>query len=175
MNRTRQGWLAAGLAVAAVCAAGTLVAQEQHEDEGSPAAAAKAALSAHVTLQRGLAASASHGRPISAKFEVDEGKSQLSVYTMQGSKFYEVSVDPNSGRVVKTEAIGEGKDYTAAQGQSAAMAKAKKSLQAAVAEALRGNAGFRAVSVMPSLKDDRPVAEVTIAKGEETKTVSVPL
>jgi len=158
-----------------MCGAGTLASQEPHEDEGSPAAAAKAALSAHVTLQRGLAASASHGRAISAKFEVDEGKSQLSVYTMKGGKFYEVTVDPNSGHVVKTEDIGAGEDYTAAQGQSAAMAKAKKSLQAAVAQALRGNSGFRAVSVMPSLKGDRPVAEVTIAKGEDTKTVSVPL
>jgi uncharacterized membrane protein YkoI len=175
MNLTRQGWIAASLVVAALCPVGALAAQEQHEDEGNPAAAAKAALSAHVTLQRGLAASASQGRPISAKFEVDEGKPELSVYTMKGGKFYEVTVDPNSGRVVKTEAIGEGEDYTAAQSQSAAMAKAKKSLQAAVAQALRGNSGFRAVSVMPSLKDDRPVADVTLAKGEQTKTVSVPL
>ena len=27
----------------------------------------------------------------------------------------------------------------------------------------------------PSLKDGRPVADVTLAKGEETKTTSVPL
>src|SRR5437667_10622401 len=97
-----------------------------------------------VPLARGLAASASHGQPISAKFEMEDGKLQLSVYTATGGKFFEVSVDPNSGAVVKTEPIGEGEDYTAAQSQSAAMAKAKVSLRAAVQNALRANAGFRA-------------------------------
>ena len=174
MNTTRKVWLVPVLAAAAVCWGSTLAAQDKDE-EGNPAAAAKAALSARVSLDRGLAASASHGRPISAKFEMDEGKLQLSVYTMKGGKFFEVSVDPNSGRVVKTEPIGEGEDYTAAQSQSAAIAKAKVSLRAAVATALRGNAGFRAVSVTPSLKDGRPVAEVALAKGKDVKTVSVPL
>jgi len=55
------------------------------------------------------------------------------------------------------------------------MAKAKVSLRAAVGSALRGNAGFRAVSVTPSLRDGRAVAEVALAKGEEVRTVSVPL
>src|SRR2546426_4860010 len=171
---TMKAWLVPVLAVAAVCWGTTLAAQDQ-EEEGNPAAAAKAALSARVSLERGLAASASHGRPISTKFEIDEGKAQLSVYTMKGGKFFEVSIDPNSGAVVKTEPIVEGEDYTAAQSQSAAMAKAKVSLRAAVQRALRGNAGFRAVGVTPSLKDGRAAADVTLAKGEELKTVSVPL
>src|SRR5437879_13549082 len=174
MNTTRKVWLVPVLAAAAVCWGSTLAAQDKDE-EGNPAAAAKAALSARVSLDRGLAASASHGRPISAKFEMDEGKLQLSVYTMKGGKFFEVSVDPNSGRIVKTEPIGEGEDYTAAQSQSATIPKAKATLRAAVATALRGNAGFRAVSVTPSLKDGRPVAEVALAKGKDVKTVSVPL
>src|SRR6266705_1891177 len=163
MKMTMKAWLVPVLAIAAVCWGTTLAAQDK-EEEGNPAAAAKAALSARVSLDRGLAASASHGRPISAKFEMDEGKLQLSVYTMKGGKFFEVSVDPNSGAVVKTEPIGEGEDYTAAQSQ-----------RAAVATAVRGNAGFRAVSVTPSLKDGHAVAEVVLAKGEELKTVSVPL
>ena len=167
MNRTMKAWLVPVLAAATVCWGTTLAAQDKE--------AAKAALSARVSLERGLAASASHGRPIAAKFEMDEGKLQLSVYTMKGGKFFEVSVDPNSGRVVKTESIGEGEDYTAAQSQSAAMAKAKVSLRAAVATAVRGTAGFRAVSVTPSLKDGHAVAEVALVKGEDIKTVSVPL
>ena len=100
---------------------------------------------------------------------------QLSVYTMKGGKFFEVSVDPGSGRIVKTEEITQGEDLTDAQSQSAAMAKAKISLRAAVQNALRANAGFRAVSVTPSLKNGRTAADVTLAKGEELKTVSVPL
>ncbi len=154
MKMTMKAWLVPVLAIAAVCWGTTLAAQDK-EEEGNPAAAAKAALSARVSLDRGLAASASHGRPISAKFEMDEGKLQLSVYTMKGGKFFEVSVDPNSGRVVKTEPIADGEDYTQ--------------------NALRANAGFRAVSVTPSLKDGHAVAEVALAKGEEIKTVSVPL
>ena len=165
-------WRVPVLALAAVCWGATLAAQEE---EGSHGALAKAVMGARVSLERGLAASASHGQPISAKFEMEEGKLQLSVYTMKDGKFFEVIVDHTTGKVVKAEAIAAGEDYTAAQGQSAAMAKAKGSLRAAVEQALRGNAGFRAVSVSPSLKDGRAVADVTLAKGEELKTVSVPL
>ncbi len=174
MNMTRKAWLVPVLAAAAVCSASTLAAQEE-EEEGNQAAVAKAVMSARVSLERGLAASASQGQPISAKFEIEEGKLQLSVYTVKGGKFFEVIVDYNSGKVVKAEPITESEDLTAAQSQSAAMAKAKASLRAAVEQALRGNAGFRAVSVTPSLKDGRAVADVTVAKGEELKAVSVPL
>ena len=175
MNMTRKAWLVPVMAATAASWGSTLAAQDKDEQEGNQAAVAKAVLGARVPLERGLAASASHGRPISAKFEMDEGKLQLSIYTMKGGKFFEVSVDPNSGAVVKTEPIGEGEDYTAAQSQSAAMAKAKASLRAAVQNALRANAGFRAVSVTPSLKDGHAAADVTLAKGQEVKTVSVPL
>src|SRR5256886_16987691 len=109
------------------------------------------------------------------KFEMEEGKFQLSVYTLKDGKYFEVIVDHNSGKVVKTEPITEAEDYTAAQSQTGAMAKAKGSLRAAVEQALRDNAGFRAVSVTPSLKDGRAVADVSLAKGDELKTVSVPL
>src|SRR3989442_9686835 len=175
MNMTRKAWLVPVLAAAAVCWGSTLAAQDKDEQEGNQAAVAKAVLGARVTLERGLAASASHGQPISAKFEMDEGKLQLSVYTMKDGKFFEVIVDHTTGKVVKAEPIAAGEDYTAAQSQSAALAKAKGSLRAAAEQALRGNAGFRALSVTPSLKDGRALAEVTLAKGEELKTVSVPL
>src|SRR5467141_1995319 len=167
MKMTMKASLVPVLAVAAMCWGTTLPAQDKE--------AAKAALSARVSLERGLAASARQGRPISAKFEMDEGKLQLSVYTMKDGKFFEVIVDHTTGKVVKAEPIAAGEDYTAAQSQSAALAKAKGSLRAAVEQALRGNAGFRALSVTPSLKDGRALAEVTLAKGEELKTVSVPL
>jgi len=164
-------WRVPVLALAAVCWGTTLAAQEGV----GGGALAKAVMSARVSLERGLAASASHGQPISAKFEMEEGQLQLSVYTVKEGKFFEVIVDHDTGKVIKAEPIAEGEDYTAAQSQSAAMAKPKVSLRAAVEKALRGNAGFRAVSVTPSLKDGRAVADVALAKGEELKTVSVPL
>ncbi len=175
MNTTRKAWLVTVLAVAAACWGSTLAAQDKDEQEGNQAALAKAVMTARVSLERGLAAGASDGQPISAKFEMEEGKLQLSVYTVKDGKYFEVIVDHNTGKVVKAEPIAAGDDYTAAQSQSAALAKAKVSLRAAVEKALRGNAGFRAVSVTPSLKDGHAVADVTLAKGEELKTVSVPL
>ena len=175
MNMTRKAWLVPVLAAAAASWGSTLAAQDKDEQEGNQAAVAKAVLGARVPLERGLAASASHGQPISAKFEMDEGRLQLSVYTVKDGKFFEVVVDHNTGKVVKAEPIAAGEDYTAAQSQSAAMAKAKVSLRAAVEKTLRDNAGYRAVSITPSLKDGRVVADVALAKGEQTKTVSVPL
>ena len=175
MNMTRQGWFVPVLAAAAVCWGSTLAAQDNDAPEGNQTTLAKALLDARVSLERGLAASSSHGQAISAKFEIEDGKLQLSVYTMKDGKFFEVVVDHNTGKVVKAEPIAEGEDYTAAQSQSAAMAKAKGSLRAAVEHALRSNAGFHAISVTPSLKDGRAVADVTLAKGEEFKTVSMPL
>ena len=175
MNTMRKAWPIPVLAAAAVCWGSTLAAQDKDEQEGNQAAVAKAVLGARVPLERGLAASASHGQAISAKFEIEDGKLQLSVYTMKDGRFFEVVVDHNTGKVVKAEPIAEREDYTAAQSQSAAMAKAKGSLRAAVEHALRSNAGFHAISVTPSLKDGRAVADVTLAKGEEFKTVSMPL
>jgi len=48
---------------------------------------AKALNEAKIPLQRGLTASAKEGKPISAKYEVEDGKLQLSVYTMKGDSF----------------------------------------------------------------------------------------
>src|SRR5262244_101912 len=45
------------------------------------------------------------GTPISAKYELDEGKLQLSVYTKKADSFAEVIVDHKTGKVAKTEAI----------------------------------------------------------------------
>jgi hypothetical protein len=44
-------------------------------------------------LQQGLTVSESKGRPISGKFEVDEGHFKLSIYTAQGAALQELVVD----------------------------------------------------------------------------------
>jgi hypothetical protein len=133
---------------------------------------AKALKDAKVPLERGLTASAKEGKPISAKYEVEEGKLQLSVYTMKGDNFSEVIVDHKTGKIAKTESITKGDDLTHAKEQSEAMAKAKRSLGAAASEAIKENKGYRVVSVFPALKDGHPVADVTLVKGTEWKTVS---
>ena len=133
---------------------------------------AKGMKDAKISLQRGLTASAKEGKPISAKYEMEEGKLQLSVYTMKGDNFSEVIVDHKSGKVAKAEPITHDNDLAAAKAQSEAMAKAKRSLDTAASEAVKENKGYRAVSVMPNLKDGHPVADVTLIKGTEWKTVS---
>lgn len=132
---------------------------------------AKALSGANVSLGAGLSASASEGKPISAKFEVEDGKLQLSVYTEKGEGFSEVIIDHQSGTVAKSEAITESKDLAAAKAQSAAMAKGKVSLTEALANAIAANSGFRAVSIVPAIKDGRPIAKITLVEGERWKTV----
>ncbi len=133
---------------------------------------AKPVAEAKVSLEQGLATSVHEGKPISAKFEIEDGKLQLSVYTAKGDTFSEVVVGHNTGKAAKTEAITNGEDLSAAKTQNEAMAKAKQSLQATLAKVLKGSPGFRAVSIFPALKDGHPFAEVTLTKGEEWKTVS---
>ena len=128
-----------------------------------------------INLQQGLAAGEQQGQPISAKFEVDEGKLQLSVYTAKDGKFSEVLVDYVNGKVTKAEPITEGDDLAAAKSQSAAMAKAKTTLKEAVDKAVAQSAKARVVSAVPSLKDGRPIASIALLDGEQIKTVQQPL
>jgi len=132
---------------------------------------------AWLPLESGLAASAGEGTPLSAKYEIDDGTFQLSVYTWKadaysGDSFAEVIVDHNTGSVAKVEAISDGGDLAAAQAQKAAMARSTRSLAEATAEAVKSNAGYRAVSAMPSIDGGRPVAEVTLVRGDEWKVVT---
>src|SRR4030095_9461125 len=82
----------------------------QKSNDKEHAELAKALKGVKTSLEKGLAASESQGKPISGKFEVEDGKLQLSVYTMKGDKFSEVIVDHKTGKVAKTEAITGGDD-----------------------------------------------------------------
>ena len=144
----------------------------QKYDDKEHAELAKALKGVKISLEKGLSASESQGKPISGKFEVEDGKLQLSVYTMKGDKFSEIIVDHKTRKIAKTAVITGGEDLAAAKTQSGAMAKAKLSLRGATEKAVKRNKGFRAVSVTPSLKDGHPVAEITLVKGQEFKSAS---
>jgi len=75
----------------------------------------KGVTDAKLTLQQGLTAAAQQGRPILAKFEVEDGKLQLSVYTAKDGTFSEVIVDHTTGNIAKTETITEGEDLAEAK------------------------------------------------------------
>ena len=143
--------------------------------EGDAAALAKELKGVRVTLAQGLKASASKGKPISGKFEVEDGKLQLSIYTAKDGAFSEVIVDHKTRKIAKAEPITGGDDLTAAKAQDEAMKSAKTSLVNAVTKAERANKGYRAVSVVPAKKDGHASADVTLLKGAESKTVTEPL
>jgi hypothetical protein len=131
---------------------------------------------AKVTLEQGLATSKKSGKPISAKFEIEDGKPQLSVYTVKdGSKYFEVIVDHNSGDIAKTEPITGGDDLTAAKTQSDGMFRATRELREAVKEAKHDNPGYLAVSVWPEMKNGHSLANVLLVKDNDWKTVVIDL
>ncbi|HKA40356.1 MAG TPA: hypothetical protein VKF40_00060 [Burkholderiales bacterium] len=152
-------------------AAAGLPSSVMGEDQ-DPAALGKALSQATVSLEQGLKASEREGKPISAKFEIEHGALQLSVYTEKGGKFSEVIVDHKSGSIKKSEVITDADDLKHAKVQSQAMAKAPSSLEKAVQAAVKDNGGFRAVSAMPESKSGQPVAEITLMKGTEVKKVT---
>jgi hypothetical protein len=159
------------LAVAAIGFLGAATFPAWGEDP-DPAALAAAMKNASATLQGGLKASEAQGTPISAKFEIEDGKLQLSIYTMKGNDFMEVVADPNSGAIAKAEKITDAGDLKEAAEQKAAMAKAKVPLLNATETAVNANAGSRAVSIVPELKNGQATAEVTLLEGTAFKKVT---
>ena len=138
---------------------------------GDEAALAAAMKNASATLQGGLKASEAQGTPISAKFEIEDGKLQLSVYTIKGSDFIEVVADPNTGAIAKAEKITDAGDLKEAAEQKAAMTKARVPLLNATETAVNTNAGSRAVSIVPEVKNGQATAELTLLQGTSFKKV----
>jgi hypothetical protein len=147
----------------------TLFAQQGSVTERE--ALARELRNAWLPLESGLAVSGSEGTPISAKYEIDNGTFQLSVYTMKGDKFSEVIVDYSVGTITKVDKITDSGDLAAAQSQKESMARATRTLEAAIAEAVRTNPGYRAVSALPSLNEGRPIAEVILVNGTNWRIV----
>jgi len=139
---------------------------------GDEAALAAAMKNATATLEGGLRNSEAQGTPISAKFEIEDGKLQLSIYTMKGNDFMEVVADPKTGAIAKAEKITDAGDLKEAAEQKAAMAKAKVPLLTATETAVKANAGSRAVSIVPELKNGQATAEVTLLQGTAFKKVT---
>lgn len=141
----------------------------QDEDIAAMATALK---DINFTLQDALKASEKDGQPISAQFEIDDGKLQISVYASKGEDFVEVIADPKTATIVKSEKITDDDELSDAADQKAAMAKATTSLIAAADAAVKDNAGFRAVAIFPDLRDDHAIAEVTLLQGTTAKKVT---
>jgi hypothetical protein len=132
---------------------------------------------AWLPLESGMTVSRSEGTPISAKYEIDDGAFQLSVYTSKNGPsssetFMEVIVDYSAGIVIKAVPITDDGDLAAARAQKEAMDRAKRSLAEVTAAVVQANAGYRAVSSTPRLDNGQPVAEVTLVRGSDWKVVN---
>ena len=149
----------------------TLIPARAADTEKERAELATALKDAKATLEGGLKISEREGKPISAKFEVEDGKLQLSVYTLKDNDFSEVVADPQTGAITKAEKITDKEDIEAAAKQKAAMEKAKLTLLAATEQAVKANAGFRAVSIFPAMEGGHPAASVTLLQNVTYKTV----
>jgi hypothetical protein len=152
----------------------------QASSAADSAALAQALVAAWLPLESGLVLSSTQGTSISAKYELEDGVLQLSVYTLKrdtssGDSFLEVIVDFSAGMIARVEPLTAGADLSAAQSQKAAMATATRSLGAVTADAVKANPGYRAVSAMPGLDSGHPVVEVTLVRGDDWKTVSASL
>ena len=165
-------YLVYGLAVMTVWLFGGLMVSAQETPDKASAALAEALVRAKVSLAEGLTASEGEGTPISGTFVLEEDKLQLSIYTRKGDTFSEVIVDPITGKVVKVEAITNGKALTAATAQQAAMAKSRRALPAVADTAAKLYTGFRVVSIVPAVKGGHAVVDMTLVKDGKFTTVT---
>jgi hypothetical protein len=147
-------------------------ASSTRAEDLNAAVMAKALQQAHLPLEKAAKLSEREGKPISAKYEIEHDALQLSIYTLKGDRFSEVIVDHTTGAVARDEWITDAKDMEAAQEQAAVMAKAKVTLDVVAEKAVKANTGYRAVSIIPQMEGGRPVAVITLMKGEDVKKVS---
>jgi uncharacterized lipoprotein NlpE involved in copper resistance len=157
------------VAAAGLASAGAVPARAEDDDVAALAAALK---DVNFTLQDALRAGEREGQPISAQFEIDDGKLQVSVYTTKGDEFSEVVADPKTGTIVRSEKLTDDDEISDAADQKAAIEKAKVSLLAAADTAVKDNAGARAVAIFPDLRDGHAIAEVTLLEGTTAKKVT---
>lgn len=122
-----------------------------------------------MNLGDGPNASEREGKPVSAKFEADDGKLQLSVYTMKADGFAEVVIDPTTGAIARAEKITDAEDLEAAKAQKAAMEKTTTSLLAATQKVVKANAGYQALGISPELRERHPAADITLLQGATVK------
>jgi hypothetical protein len=136
------------------------------------AALAKALEAAGATLEDGLEAARPVGRPISAKFEIEKGRLQLSVYAITGEGYAEVFVSTSTGVLMATQTMTDAEDLEAAAAQKNAMEPTTTTLAAATKRAIQQNSGSRAISVIPELQAGQPIAKVTHLTSGGLRTVS---
>jgi hypothetical protein len=166
LNLIRSTILAGSLALTAV------PARAEDMDE---AALATALQGVTTTLESGLRVSEQNGRPLSGKFEMDDGRLQLSVYTAKGDDLMEVVINPADSKIISVQGLTDPEDIEAAKQQKSALSNSAGSLTGTLAKVTAQNPTARAVSIVPQLKEGRPTADIMLLKGKAFSMVSQPI
>jgi len=173
----RQSIGIAAIIVSSLLAMSTSLALAETSSVEGRESLTRAIQGAWLPLEGGLVVGEREGTPLSAKYEIDDGAFQLSVYTSKngtpaGETFIEVIVDYSAGMLLKAVPTTDDGDLAAARAQKEAMDRAKRTLAEATAAVVKANAGYRAVSATPRLDNGQPVAEVTLVRGDDWKVVN---
>ena len=159
--------------------AGTLLLTSVASAQATKAQATLAAAmrgGTHVALADAIGTASASGKPLSARYEFEDGKLQLTVFVEKEGAYSEVFVDYRTGKVAKIDKITGGDDLKDARAQSKASAKVTTTLASAVSKAVADNPGYTAVDVTPVLLSKTAVtAEVTLMKDGRFKGASEPL
>jgi len=169
-------------ALIAVSVFGLLRAPSAHADDPKDTQALVESLSkSKITLLQGVRQAAKdHGAVISAKFELEDGKLSLSVYTAEKglsvpaeeNVLEELSGSPEGAKwEPKVEVFKDVPHVARSAEQLALMAVGHTSLADLIARVQKAQGGT-VFSVKPVIKDHKPVAEVLVAnKGKVTKVL----
>ena len=155
-----------------------------HAEEGDVKALLQALGGTKHSLTQGMRQAATGGAvPISAKFEMEDGKLSLSVYTAgkglsvpaEKNVLQELSGSPEEAKwAPKTEVFTDVPHVSRSAEQLAIVAVGKTSLASAIALARKTQAGT-VFSVTPAIRNHQPVAVILFADKGRVKKVIQPL
>jgi hypothetical protein len=154
------------------------------EEGGDMSALVQALGKSKLTLLGGMRQAAQgNGAVISAKFELEDGKLSLSVYTAakglavpaEENVLQELSGSPEQGKwAPQVEVFKDVPHVARSAEQLTVMALGRRSLAAVVAEVSKAHPGT-VFSITPAIKNHKPVAVVLIAQKGKVTTVTQPL
>ena len=124
------------------------------------------------TLEDGLKAAERIGKPISAKFALEDGTLQLSLWVATEDGFAEFILYPVLRTVTEIYDFRDPDKLKIATEQKLAMDRATMSLLSAAQNAVKANHGLRAASAYPVLQEGDPIAVVTLLDANAVKIVT---
>ena len=149
---------------------------EDSDKMGMDVAALSAALKeAKVPLHAGIRLVEKDSTPLSANYEMKEGKLLLAIYTARGDEFFETIIDPQTGKAIMAGPITIDDDLMVVREQAKVITGSSHPLWEVVFKVERANLGYRAVSVIPEQGEQGPAAIVILMKGLELMAVEVGL